>query len=64
MRLIAVLCCGLTLVACERYTEKTSPCFNTSGTPNIGTTTRSTTNTPALELPVTKDCLFEPLLSQ
>ncbi|MFG6554547.1 hypothetical protein [Sulfitobacter sp. 1A16808] len=50
------------LAACEKYTEKTSPCFGRNGEPQV---TRSAFSVSTMGAPVQEttkpDCTFEPL---
>lgn len=54
-----VLTLSLLLAGCEKYTEKTSPCFGTAGTPIVSRIAQ----TPLLfTAPIpSKDCTFEPI---
>ena len=67
MRFITVLVglCAL-LSACERYTEKKSPCFGNTGKPVVTRAVQTPLTINALTLrPIenesSKDCLFEDL---
>lgn len=61
MRVTLLMITILGVAACERYTEKTSPCFGKNGEPVV---TRSTT-TPfsfSTKSPgLSKNCNFEPV---
>lgn len=60
---LLVLCAAASLLtACEKYTEKTSPCFGRNGEPQV---TRSTLSFSTMGAPVQQtakpDCSFESL---
>lgn len=61
MRVTFVMISLLSVAACERYTEKTSPCFGKNGEPVVsrnGTTPLSfSTKSPNIDT----DCTFEPV---
>ena len=60
---LLVLCAAASLLsACEKYTEKTSPCFGRSGEPQVtrAAFSVSTMGAPAQET-AKPDCTFEPL---
>lgn len=61
MRVTMLMIALLGLAACERYTEKTSPCFGKNGEPVVSrnATTPLTFSTKSPDL--TKDCTFEPV---
>ena len=61
MRMIFLMLALLGVAACERYTEKTSPCFGKNGEPVVSrnATTPLTFSTKSPDL--TKDCVFEPV---
>lgn len=67
MRFVLVLMGLCTLLsACERYTEKKSPCFGNTGNPIVtrAAQTPLTINTPTSQITdsaSSKDCLFEDL---
>lgn len=60
--LLALCAAAGLLSACEKYTEKTSPCFGRNGAPQV---TRSALSFPTMGTPVQEtakpDCSFEPL---
>lgn len=63
MRVTLLMIILLCVAACERYTEKTSPCFGRNGEPVV-----SRNAMPPLVLSFTttspdpsKDCVFEPV---
>ena len=60
--LLAVCATASLLSACEKYTEKTSPCFGRNGEPQV---TRSaflvSTMGAPVQQPAKPDCSFEPL---
>lgn len=63
---LLTLCAAASLLAaCEKYTEKTSPCFGRNGEPQV---TRSTLSFSTMGAPVQQaakpDCSFEPLPRQ
>lgn len=63
MRVALLMITLLGVAACERYTEKTSPCFGKTGEPVVS---RSASTPLALSLSTTspdpaKDCIFEPV---
>lgn len=63
MRATLLMMALLGVAACERYTEKTSPCFGKTGEPVVS---RNATPPLALSLSTTspdqpKDCIFEPV---
>lgn len=49
------------LVACERYTEQTSPCFGRNGKPVISRAAHSFVIAPISKAAPSKDCVFETL---
>lgn len=60
---LLALCAAVSLLsACEKYTEKTSPCFGRNGEPQV---TRSALSFSTMGTPVQEaaklDCTFEPL---
>ena len=60
---LLTLCAAASLLAaCEKYTEKTSPCFGRNGEPQV---TRSAFSVSTMGSPVQEtakpDCTFEPL---
>lgn len=62
-KLLLALCASASLLAaCEKYTEKTSPCFGRNGEPQV---TRSALSFSTMGAPVQQaakpDCTFEPL---
>ena len=60
--LLALCAAASLLAACEKYTEKTSPCFGRDGEPQV---TRSALSFSTIGAPVQQaaksDCSFEPL---
>ena len=60
--LLALCATAALLAACEKYTEKTSPCFGRNGEPQV---TRSALSFSTIGAPVQQaaksDCSFEPL---
>lgn len=60
MRLILALSVLITLPACDKYTEQTSPCFGKTGKP-----LKAKSTTPHLSFaqknPLSDDCVFEHL---
>jgi hypothetical protein len=60
--LLALCVVASLLAACEKYTEKTSPCFGRNGEPQV---TRSILSFSTMGAPVQEtakpDCTFEPL---
>ncbi len=60
--LLALCAAAGLLSACEKYTEKTSPCFGRNGAPQV---TRSALSVSTMGAPVQgtvkSDCAFEPL---
>ena len=60
--LLALCATAGLLSACEKYTEKTSPCFGRNGAPQV---TRSFLSFSTMGAPVQEsaqpDCTFEPL---
>ena len=60
--LLALCAAAGLLSACEKYTEKTSPCFGRNGAPQV---TRSALSFSTMGTPVQEttkpDCTFEPL---
>ena len=60
--LLALCAAASLLAACEKYTEKTSPCFGRNGEPQV---TRSALSFSTLGAPphasAKPDCSFEPL---
>ncbi len=60
--LVALCAAASLLAACEKYTEKTSPCFGRNGEPRV---TRSALSVSTMGAPVQEtakpDCSFEPL---
>ena len=60
--LLALCAVASLLTACEKYTEKTSPCFGRKGEPQV---TRSALSFSTMGTPVQEtakpDCSFEPL---
>ncbi|WP_420006553.1 hypothetical protein [Arenibacterium sp. LLYu02] len=60
--LLALCAAASLLAACEKYTEKTSPCFGRNGAPQV---TRSALSFSTMGAPVQEaakpDCNFEPL---
>lgn len=60
--LLALCAATSLLAACEKYTEKTSPCFGRNGEPQV---TRSAFSVSIMGAPVQEtakpDCTFEPL---
>jgi hypothetical protein len=60
--LLALCAAAGLLSACEKYTEKTSPCFGRNGAPQV---TRSALSFSTMGAPVQEtakaDCTFEPL---
>ena len=60
--LLALCAAAGLLSACEKYTEKTSPCFGRNGEPQV---TRSALSVSTMGAPVQEaakpDCTFEPL---
>ena len=60
--LLALCAAAGLLSACEKYTEKTSPCFGRNGEPQV---TRSALSFSTIGTPVQQaaksDCSFEPL---
>ena len=63
MRVTLLLMALLSVAACERYTEKTSPCFGKTGEPVV---TRNAATPHALSFSSKspdqpKDCLFKPV---
>ncbi len=60
--LLALCAAASMLSACEKYTEKTSPCFGRSGEPQVtrAAFSVSTMGAPAQET-AKPDCTFEPL---
>ncbi|MEX5601185.1 hypothetical protein [Pseudophaeobacter sp. C1-32P7] len=60
--LLALCAAASLLAACEKYTEKTSPCFGRNGAPQV---TRSALSFSTMGTPVQEtakpDCSFEPL---
>ncbi|MBN9890233.1 MULTISPECIES: hypothetical protein [Rhodobacterales] len=60
--LLALCAAASLLSACEKYTEKTSPCFGRSGEPQVtrAAFSVSTMGAPAQET-AKPDCTFEPL---
>lgn len=61
MRVTLLMITLLGVAACERYTEKTSPCFGKNGEPVVSrnATTPLTFSTKSPDL--IKDCTFEPV---
>jgi hypothetical protein len=63
MRVILLMALFLGVAACERYTEKTSPCFGKNGEPVVSRSANSpltfSTKSPGL----TKNCTLEPVSS-
>lgn len=55
--MIALLC----VAACERYTEKTSPCFGKNGEPVVSRNATSQLSLSTKSSDLTKDCTFEPV---
>ena len=60
--LLALCAAASLLAACEKYTEKTSPCFGRNGAPQVkrSALSFSTMGAPAQET-AKPDCSFEPL---
>lgn len=60
--LLALCVAAGLLSACEKYTEKTSPCFGRNGAPQVirSALSFSTMGAPAQET-AKPDCSFEPL---
>jgi hypothetical protein len=60
--LLALCAAASLLSACEKYTEKTSPCFGRNGAPQVtrSALSFSTMGAPAQET-AKPDCTFEPL---
>ncbi len=60
--LLALCAAASLLAACEKYTEKTSPCFGRNGAPQV---TRSALSFSTMGAPAhataKPDCTFEPL---
>jgi hypothetical protein len=60
--LLALFAAASLLAACEKYTEKTSPCFGRNGAPQV---TRSAFSVSTMGAPVQEtakpDCTFEPV---
>ena len=60
--LLALCAAAGLLAACEKYTEKTSPCFGRNGEPQV---TRSAFSSSTMGAPVQQatkpNCAFEPL---
>ncbi|SEJ82547.1 hypothetical protein SAMN05421762_3810 [Pseudooceanicola nitratireducens] len=60
--LLALCAAASLLAACEKYTEKTSPCFGRNGEPQV---TRSAFSVSTMGAPAhataKTDCTFEPL---
>jgi hypothetical protein len=60
--LLALCAAASLLSACEKYTEKTSPCFGRNGKPQV---TRSALSFSIMGVPAQEtakpDCTFEPL---
>ena len=60
--LLALCAVASLLAACEKYTEKTSPCFGRNGAPQV---TRSFLSFSTMGAPVQEsaqpDCTFDPL---
>lgn len=61
MRVTILMIALLGVAACERYTEKSSPCFGKNGNPVVSrnATTPLTISTKSPD--VVKDCTFEPV---
>jgi hypothetical protein len=60
--LLALCAAAGLLTACETYTEKTSPCFGKTGTPQVTRSPVSVSTMGTLEdVPAKSDCSFEPL---
>ena len=51
----------LGVTACERYTEKTSPCFGKNGEPVVSRNATTPLSFSAKSPDLTKDCTFEPV---
>jgi len=62
-KLLLALCAAAGLLsACEKYTEKTSPCFGRSGEPQVTRAALSFSTMGAAAQETAKpDCTFEPL---
>ena len=60
--LLALCAAASLLAACEKYTEKTSPCFGRNGEPHV---TRTALSFSTMGAPVQQgakpECTFEPL---
>lgn len=60
--LLALCAAAGLLSACEKYTEKTSPCFGRNGAPQVTRSTLSFSTMGApIEEPTKPNCAFEPL---
>ena len=65
MRVTLLLMAFLSVAACERYTEKTSPCFSKNGEPVVSRNVMTPLSLSFSAKPPdpTKDCNFEPVNS-
>ena len=60
--LLALCAAASLLSACEKYTEKTSPCFGRNGEPQVTRSALSSSTMGAAVQETDKpDCTFEPL---
>lgn len=61
MRLTLIILSLSGLAACERFTEKTSPCFGKNGEPVVSRNTGTPLSLSTKSMPSPKDCIFEPV---
>lgn len=61
MRVTLLMIIFLGVAACERYTEKTSPCFGKNGEPVVSRSASSPLTIFTKSPNLTKDCTFEPV---
>lgn len=61
MRVTLLMIALLGVAACERYTEKTSPCFGKNEEPVVSRSATSPLTFSTKSPDLTKDCDFEPV---
>jgi len=61
MRVTVLMITLLGVAACERYTEKTSPCFGKNGEPVVSRSATTPLSFSTKSPNLTKDCTFEPV---
>lgn len=64
MRLTPLILIAVGLAGCDRYTDKTSPCFGRDGAPVVSRNAVAPLSFSSTSEDPAKDCLFEPVMQE